>query len=64
MNDTEGEAISPVDIELQDQDIDNEIEALEKSCEEKEDINDVEPLEVAEGSNQDTDHLISLGSED
>ena len=50
MNDNEGEAIGMEDIELQDDQIDSEIEALEKSVEINEELDDVEPVEIAEGN--------------
>ena len=50
MNDTEGEAVGVNDIEFQDEQIDSEIDALEKSVEKNEELDEVEPVEIAEGN--------------
>ena len=60
MNDTEGEAISEREIELEENDmIDNEISNLERSVEEAD--NAFEPIEIAGSSPKNDENNITLG---
>ena len=60
MNDEYGEDGSPIDAN----EIDAEIEALEKSVEVEEDINDVEPVQLAGTNASDVETALSKGASD